>query len=68
MIFIPFFQESHFLTGLGLKREDLEPKAEFCTQVYIWHTRTEKAGLHKPERVKFVNMTGLSDLERSAII
>ncbi|KAE9415812.1 hypothetical protein Angca_008248 [Angiostrongylus cantonensis] len=35
-------QESHFLNGLGLSRSDLEPKANMCTKVYVWHTRTEK--------------------------
>ncbi|ETN76096.1 hypothetical protein NECAME_11921 [Necator americanus] len=29
------YQESNFLTGLGLSRLDLEPKAENCTRVYI---------------------------------
>ncbi|VDM70814.1 unnamed protein product [Strongylus vulgaris] len=48
------YQESHFLTGLGLKRSDLEPKAVNCTRVYVWHTRTEKSKLSKADWEKIV--------------
>ncbi|CAB0015624.1 unnamed protein product [Nesidiocoris tenuis] len=34
------FQESHILQQLTV-RENLEPKADNCTQVLVWHTRTE---------------------------
>lgn len=34
-------QESEFLSYFTTK-EDLEPLAENCTKVYVWHTRTEK--------------------------
>ncbi|KHJ93403.1 glycosyltransferase family 43 [Oesophagostomum dentatum] len=55
------YQESHFLTSLGLTRSDLEPKAMNCTRVYVWHTRTEKSKLSKtdwarlssPDKAKF---------------
>ncbi|KAM3718221.1 Coiled-coil domain-containing protein [Dirofilaria immitis] len=47
------YQESHFLTTLGLKRSDLELKADGCTKVYVWHTRTERALLSQPEKLKF---------------
>ncbi|VDL78534.1 unnamed protein product [Nippostrongylus brasiliensis] len=43
------YQESHFLTGLGLTRSDLEPKADNCTKVYVWHTRTEQSKLSKDD-------------------
>ncbi|KHJ80195.1 hypothetical protein OESDEN_20135 [Oesophagostomum dentatum] len=43
------YQESHFLTSLGLTRSDLEPKAMNCTRVYVWHTRTEKSKLSKTD-------------------
>ncbi|VDN43843.1 unnamed protein product [Gongylonema pulchrum] len=53
MSFVGILQESHFLTGLGLKRSDLEPKANGCRKVYVWHTRTEVAQLITTEREKF---------------
>lgn len=33
-------QESEFL-GYFTTMEDLEPLADNCTKVYVWHTRTE---------------------------
>ncbi|CAL8101970.1 unnamed protein product [Calicophoron daubneyi] len=34
-------QESQFLLDLGLKNwEELEPKADGCQQILVWHTRT----------------------------
>ena len=38
------FMESDFLEKL-VDFRDLEPKAQSCTQVYVWHTRTEKPDL-----------------------
>ncbi|XP_031339672.1 galactosylgalactosylxylosylprotein 3-beta-glucuronosyltransferase I [Photinus pyralis] len=35
------FQESEFLSYFTTK-EELEPLADNCTKVYVWHTRTEK--------------------------
>jgi len=35
------FQESEFLSYF-ITREELEPLANNCTEVYVWHTRTEK--------------------------
>ncbi|KAK7140256.1 hypothetical protein R3I94_012767 [Phoxinus phoxinus] len=40
----PGMQESDFLKQIT-KVEDLEPKAQNCTQVLVWHTRTEKVNL-----------------------
>ncbi|CAD5111451.1 DgyrCDS760 [Dimorphilus gyrociliatus] len=34
--------ETNFLSDLNLELSDLEPKANGCTQVLVWHTRTEK--------------------------
>ncbi|TRY83070.1 hypothetical protein DNTS_013532 [Danionella cerebrum] len=46
----PGMQESDFLKQIT-KVEDLEPKAKNCTQVLVWHTRTEKANLgNEPKR------------------
>lgn len=36
------YQESHLLSQLIDSRLDLEPKASGCTQVLVWHTRTER--------------------------
>lgn len=35
------FQESEFLSYF-ITKEELEPLADNCTKVYVWHTRTEK--------------------------
>ncbi|XP_018322384.1 galactosylgalactosylxylosylprotein 3-beta-glucuronosyltransferase I [Agrilus planipennis] len=43
------FQESEFLVKFTTK-EELEPLADNCTKVYVWHTRTEK-----PQIKKFVD-------------
>lgn len=34
------YQESEILRNL-ITREELEPLADYCTKVYVWHTRTE---------------------------
>ncbi|KAI4463407.1 galactosylgalactosylxylosylprotein 3-beta-glucuronosyltransferase beta-13-glucuronyltransferase [Holotrichia oblita] len=34
------FQESEFL-GYFVTKDELEPMADNCTKVYVWHTRTE---------------------------
>ncbi|XP_071081021.1 galactosylgalactosylxylosylprotein 3-beta-glucuronosyltransferase 1-like [Haliotis cracherodii] len=36
------FQESHILQRLHISLNDLEPLADNCTKVLVWHTRTEK--------------------------
>ncbi|XP_078456622.1 galactosylgalactosylxylosylprotein 3-beta-glucuronosyltransferase 2-like [Lampetra planeri] len=40
----PGMQESDFLKQITTM-EELEPKADNCTKVLVWHTRTEKANL-----------------------
>ncbi|XP_036430169.1 galactosylgalactosylxylosylprotein 3-beta-glucuronosyltransferase 2 [Colossoma macropomum] len=46
----PGMQESDFLKQIT-RVEDLEPKAKNCTQVLVWHTRTEKVNLgNEPKR------------------
>ncbi|RWS00769.1 glucuronosyltransferase sqv-8-like protein, partial [Dinothrombium tinctorium] len=37
------YEEDYFIKSLGLSLSDLEPKADNCTQVYVWHTKTEKS-------------------------
>lgn len=46
------YQESVLLKRLYVKMEDLEPKAEFCTKILVWHTRTEKTKLKNEGRMK----------------
>ncbi|KPP60820.1 galactosylgalactosylxylosylprotein 3-beta-glucuronosyltransferase 2-like [Scleropages formosus] len=46
----PGMQESDFLKQIT-RVEELEPKAGNCTQVLVWHTRTEKVNLgNEPKR------------------
>lgn len=45
------FQESHILEQVTTKSH-LEPKAENCTQVLVWHTRTEQPKLTEENKLK----------------
>ena len=40
-------QESDFLSTM-VSLGDLEPKANNCTEIYVWHTKTERM-IVKPE-------------------
>uniref|UniRef100_A0A131YKE1 Galactosylgalactosylxylosylprotein 3-beta-glucuronosyltransferase n=1 Tax=Rhipicephalus appendiculatus TaxID=34631 RepID=A0A131YKE1_RHIAP len=44
-------QESYLLKQLVSGPEELEPRAENCTQVLVWHTRTEKPKLDQERRL-----------------
>ncbi|CAD6186576.1 unnamed protein product [Caenorhabditis auriculariae] len=44
------YQESTFLEGLGISRKNMEPLAASCSQVFVWHTRTEKPTLTKEKK------------------
>ncbi|KAH3851204.1 galactosylgalactosylxylosylprotein 3-beta-glucuronosyltransferase 3-like [Dreissena polymorpha] len=44
--------ESDLLTQLGVEWSDLEPRAEDCTKVLVWHTRTEKSSLKNEGKMK----------------
>lgn len=59
-------QETYFLESLFVNRSALEPKADLCKKVLVWHTRTEKAKLSASERKKFQNRQ-LNDLELQAV-
>jgi len=61
------YQESHFLRSLNLSREDLEPKADGCTKVYVWHTRTERTKLGPMEKAKLADQSLLSAVESDAM-
>jgi galactosylgalactosylxylosylprotein 3-beta-glucuronosyltransferase 3 len=43
--------ESTFLQSLGVTRDMLEPKAEHCTKVYVWHTQTAEVDLRQEKRL-----------------
>ncbi|KAJ0176037.1 hypothetical protein K1T71_008211 [Dendrolimus kikuchii] len=45
------FQESEILKYFT-KREELEPLADNCTKVYVWHTRTQKPAIINPKKLK----------------
>lgn len=36
------YEEDAFLKSIGLKIEEIEPKANDCTEVFVWHTQTTK--------------------------
>lgn len=45
------FLESSLLQGL-VTMEELEPRAENCTKVLVWHTRTEKPKMKREEALQ----------------
>ncbi|KAJ8719699.1 hypothetical protein PYW08_011874 [Mythimna loreyi] len=45
------FQESEILKYFTSK-EELEPLAENCTKVYVWHTRTQKPAILNAKKMK----------------
>lgn len=45
------FMESDFLEKF-VKLHELEPKADMCTKVYIWHTRTENPNMRDEDRLR----------------
>lgn len=36
------YEEDAFLKSIDLKINEIEPKANDCTEVYVWHTQTTK--------------------------
>lgn len=46
------YQESDFIGHLISGREELEAKADLCTKVLVWHTRTETVKTTEEERRK----------------
>ncbi|KAK6998029.1 galactosylgalactosylxylosylprotein 3-beta-glucuronosyltransferase 3 [Biomphalaria glabrata] len=52
------FQESTMLTKMQLTLDDLEPKANMCTEVLVWHTRTEKSRTKNEEKMVKLYGTG----------
>ncbi|CAG9782031.1 unnamed protein product [Diatraea saccharalis] len=57
MPYIAGHEEDKFLVSLGLKIEDIEPLADNCTKILVWHTRTVK--FKKPTlKIKLDKITG----------
>ncbi|CAI2324751.1 unnamed protein product [Caenorhabditis sp. 36 PRJEB53466] len=61
------YQESTFLEKVGMHRYDMEPLAEKCSKVYVWHTRTEKSKLTKDLVAKLTAKDGFTSLEADAL-
>lgn len=36
------YEEDAFLKSIDLKINEIEPKANDCTEVFVWHTQTTK--------------------------
>uniref|UniRef100_A0A0N4ZWN8 Galactosylgalactosylxylosylprotein 3-beta-glucuronosyltransferase n=1 Tax=Parastrongyloides trichosuri TaxID=131310 RepID=A0A0N4ZWN8_PARTI len=61
------YQESHILSSFNISLNDLEPKANMCRNVYVWHTRTEKVSINQKDRIKFNKGYGITKLEEDAL-
>lgn len=62
------WEEDGFLKSIGLKMHDIEPKANNCTEVLVWHTQTNKgkpAKIHIDNRVVESDDTSLGALLRA---
>ncbi|KAJ8308210.1 hypothetical protein KUTeg_013084, partial [Tegillarca granosa] len=46
------YQESTILKKMSLTLEDLEPKANNCKKILVWHTRTEKTKTKNEDKMK----------------
>lgn len=56
------YQESEILRHL-VTREELEPLADYCTKVYVWHTRTEAPKLSGEAQLRKKGMRSDQDME-----
>lgn len=52
------YLESHFLDQLVKSWDELEPKADKCTRVYVWHTRSEKPVLNEEDKLRIPSSEG----------
>lgn len=46
------YLESHFLNQLIKSWDELEPKADGCSKVLVWHTRTREPVLHEEKKLE----------------
>lgn len=62
------FEEDGFLKSIGLKMDEIEPKAQNCTEILVWHTQTKKekpALIHIDSRIVESGDTSLGALLRT---
>lgn len=45
------YLESHFLGQLVKRWSELEPRAERCRRILVWHTKTQKPSLHEETKL-----------------
>ncbi|KAK4322885.1 hypothetical protein Pmani_006400 [Petrolisthes manimaculis] len=62
------FEEDGFLKALKINPEDIEPLADNCTKILVWHTRTVKSmpALKMPEKER-VTKTNLHYLKEQIV-
>lgn len=59
MPYIAGHEEDRFLVSLGIKLDDIEPLADNCSKVLVWHTRTTK--YQKPSlKINLENMDNIT--------
>ncbi|RWS04304.1 glucuronosyltransferase sqv-8-like protein [Dinothrombium tinctorium] len=64
------YEEDYFIQSLDLSLSDLEPKAENCTQVYVWHTKTIESvfpSFSSIEKQKEINETNVAILYKNIL-
>ncbi|XP_043214124.1 DNA-directed RNA polymerase II subunit RPB1-like isoform X1 [Amphibalanus amphitrite] len=63
MPFTAGYEEDGFLKSLGLKKDDLEPLADNCTKILVWHTQTKQPRVPftqvDPDKYRGTNMEAL---------
>ncbi|WAR19758.1 B3GA3-like protein [Mya arenaria] len=58
------YLEADFIKQLGVTLSDLEPRAEECTKVLVWHTKTEKSSIKNEALIlKWYNYTSDPNIE-----
>ncbi len=53
------YQETHLLKSIVNSIDELEPKANNCTQILVWHTRTQSPDLKQELKLKTPSNTGM---------
>lgn len=64
------YEEDYFLKSLGVRIWQLEPKANNCTEVFVWHTKTKPAdnpNVNLMRKVTKYNETNLPSLYQNLL-
>lgn len=64
------YEEDEFLRSIGLKMADIEPLANNCSEVLVWHTQTKKekvAVVRLDPRIMDTDQTSLGPLLRELV-